>query len=220
MTSAPQATVRGVSNLQLWLEHGFTVVRDACESYPSYPQFALREGVENTSSPVRASSPPAVASRSPAATATPIISPPTSHPPSAQPVDTVDDVSRIVRRDIKYGADWIKLMATGGVMDPISDYRVQELSDAQMARAVEDRASRRTQGDGARRRHRRHQGRQFAQASTPSNTAPCSTRKARGLMAERGTWLVPTLYCFQHDLKTGTLERPRTEQHGQGHSHC
>jgi imidazolonepropionase-like amidohydrolase len=47
-------------------------------------------------------------------------------------------VSRIVRRDIKFGADWIKLMATGGVMDPISDYRVQELSDAQMVRAVED----------------------------------------------------------------------------------
>jgi imidazolonepropionase-like amidohydrolase len=23
------------------------------------------------------------------------------------------------------------------------------------------------------------------------------------LMAERGTWLVPTLYCFQHDLQTG-----------------
>ena len=46
LTSAPQATVRGVSNLQIWLKHGFTVVRDACESYPSYPQFALREGVE------------------------------------------------------------------------------------------------------------------------------------------------------------------------------
>jgi len=45
ITSAPQATVRGVANLQLWLKHGFTVVRDACESYPSYPQFALREGV-------------------------------------------------------------------------------------------------------------------------------------------------------------------------------
>jgi imidazolonepropionase-like amidohydrolase len=45
LTSAPEATVRGVSNLQLWLKHGFTVVRDACESYPSYPQFALRKGV-------------------------------------------------------------------------------------------------------------------------------------------------------------------------------
>jgi imidazolonepropionase-like amidohydrolase len=28
-------------------------------------------------------------------------------------------------------------MATGGVMDPISDYRVQELSEAQMTKAVE-----------------------------------------------------------------------------------
>ena len=46
ITSAPQATVRGVANLQLWLKHGFTVVRDACEPYSSYPQFALREGVE------------------------------------------------------------------------------------------------------------------------------------------------------------------------------
>ena len=24
------------------------------------------------------------------------------------------------------------------------------------------------------------------------------------LMEQKGTWLVPTLYCFQHDLKTGT----------------
>ena len=30
ISSAPQATVRGVANLQLWLKHGFTVVRDAC----------------------------------------------------------------------------------------------------------------------------------------------------------------------------------------------
>src|SRR5207248_9506352 len=51
--------------------------------------------------------------------------------------DTVDDVAHAVRRDLKYGADWIKLMATGGVLDPWSDYNVQELSDEQMARAVE-----------------------------------------------------------------------------------
>ena len=31
--------------------------------------------------------------------------------------DTVDDVAKAVRRDIKYGADWIKLMGTGGVAD-------------------------------------------------------------------------------------------------------
>jgi imidazolonepropionase-like amidohydrolase len=139
ITSAPQATVRGVANLQLWLKHGFTVVRDACESYSSYPQFALREGVAKG----LITGPRIVAAGS-------CISLTGGHgdsdrlspdkPSLDQPnqVDTVDDISRIVRRDIKFGADWIKLMATGGVMDPISDYRVQELSDAQMARAVED----------------------------------------------------------------------------------
>jgi imidazolonepropionase-like amidohydrolase len=64
--------------------------------------------------------------------------------------DTVDDVSRAARRDIKYGADWIKLMATGGVMDPISDYRVEELSEEQMAKAVEV-AHRGEKSDGPRR---------------------------------------------------------------------
>src|SRR6478672_3147073 len=30
-TSIPQATVWGVYNLRIWLDHGFTSVRDACE---------------------------------------------------------------------------------------------------------------------------------------------------------------------------------------------
>ena len=45
-TSAPQATVRGVNNLQIWLRRGFTVVRDACEPYNSYPQFAFRQDLQ------------------------------------------------------------------------------------------------------------------------------------------------------------------------------
>ena len=51
--------------------------------------------------------------------------------------DTVDEVARAVRRDVKYGADWIKLMGTGGVLDLTSDFHVQELSEEQMAKAVE-----------------------------------------------------------------------------------
>ena len=46
--------------------------------------------------------------------------------------DTPDEIASVVRRDIKYGADWIKLMATGGVMDPFSDFNVQELSEEQI----------------------------------------------------------------------------------------
>ncbi len=203
ITSAPQATVRGVNNLQLWLKHGFTVVRDACEPYSSYPQFALREGVEKH----LITGPRIVAAGS-------CISLTGGHgdsdrlspdkPSLNQPnqVDTVDDVSRIVRRDIKYGADWIKLMATGGVMDPISDYHVQELSDAQMQRAVEDA-------------HRAgHKVMAHAEGTAGINAAVRAgvdsiehgtmlDEPTAKMMAERGTWLVPTLYCFQHDLQTG-----------------
>jgi imidazolonepropionase-like amidohydrolase len=51
--------------------------------------------------------------------------------------DTVDQVAVAVRRDIKYGADWVKLMVTGGVLDLQSDFNVQDLSDEQIAKAVE-----------------------------------------------------------------------------------
>ena len=203
MTSAPEATVRGVANLQLWLRHGFTVVRDACESYPSYPQFALRDGVARglitgpriiaAGSCVSLTGGHGDADR---------LSPdkPGLHEPNE--VDTVDDVSRIVRRDIKYGADWIKLMATGGVMDPISDYRVQELSDEQMARAVADahRAGHKVMAhaEGA-------VGIKAAVRAGVDSIEHGTVLDDEGarLMAEHGTWLVPTLYCFQHDLQTG-----------------
>ncbi len=45
-TSIPQATVWGVYNLRIWLDHGFTSLRDACEGPPDYPQFALRDSVK------------------------------------------------------------------------------------------------------------------------------------------------------------------------------
>ena len=45
-TSIPQATLWGVYNLRLWLDHGFTSVRDACEGPADYPQFALRDSVK------------------------------------------------------------------------------------------------------------------------------------------------------------------------------
>ncbi|WP_158615301.1 amidohydrolase family protein [Acidipila sp. EB88] len=203
LTSAPQATIRGVANLQLWSKHGFTVVRDACESYPSYPQFALREGVQK-----KLISGPRILAAGSCVSLTgghgdsDRLSP--DKPSLDQPnqVDTVDDVSRIVRRDIKYGADWIKLMATGGVMDPISDYRVQELSDEQMARAVQEahRAGRKVMAHA--------EGTLGIKAAVMAGVDSIEhgtllDDEGAMMMAQRGTWLVPTLYCFQHDIETG-----------------
>src|SRR3954452_14885512 len=44
--SSAQAAIWGVRNLTVWLDHGFTVVRDACESDDGYGQLALRNSVE------------------------------------------------------------------------------------------------------------------------------------------------------------------------------
>jgi imidazolonepropionase-like amidohydrolase len=204
MTSAPEATVRGVANLHVWLDHGFTAVRDACEAYPSYPQFALRDGVAKG----LITGPRIVAAGSCVSLTgghgdSDLLSP--DKPSLQQPniADTPDDINRVVRRDIKYGADWIKLMATGGVMDPISDYRVQELSEEQMARAVEvaHRAGRKVMAHA--------EGTEGIKAAVRAGVDSIEhgtmlDEEGAQMMAQRGTWLVPTLYCFQHDLKTGT----------------
>jgi imidazolonepropionase-like amidohydrolase len=116
--------------------------------------------------------------------------------------DTVDEVALVVRRDLKYGADWIKLMATGGVMDPFSDFNVQELSEEQMAKAVE-----------VAHRARRHvmahaEGTAGIKAAVRAGVDSIEhgtmlDEEGAALMAERGTWLVPTLNTFQNGVAVG-----------------
>ena len=43
--SSPQKAIWGVRNLQVWLDHGFTAMRDACESDAAYGQLALRDSI-------------------------------------------------------------------------------------------------------------------------------------------------------------------------------
>jgi imidazolonepropionase-like amidohydrolase len=107
-----------------------------------------------------------------------------------------------VRRDIKYGADWIKLMTTGGVMDPLSDYRVGELSEEQMAKAVEvaRRAGKKVMAHA--------EGAEGIKAAVRAGVDSIEHGTVMDeewvrLMEQHGIWLVPTLFCFQHDLQNG-----------------
>ena len=117
--------------------------------------------------------------------------------------DTVYYVARAVLRDIKDGADWIKLMAPAALLDLTSDFKVQELSEEQMAKAVEvaHRAGKRvmehaevTEGIKAAVRA----GVDSIEHSTMLDD------ECAALMAKKGTWLVPTLYTFQHGVELGT----------------
>src|SRR5581483_4047599 len=192
-----------VHNLGIWLGHGFTSLRDAGESDVAYGQLALRNSIEMglISGPRTVSAGNFVSLTGGHGDAD-ILAPDKALPRSPNIADTVDQVAVAVRRDIKYGADWIKLMATGGVMDPISDYTVQELSEEQMAKAVEvaHRAGRKVMAHA--------EGTEGIKAAVRAGVDSIEhgtmlDDEGAKMMAERGTWLVPTLYCFQHDLETG-----------------
>ncbi len=204
--SSPQKAIWGVHNLQTWLDHGFTAIRDAGEDDLGYGQLALRDSIEKglIRGPRMVSAGNFVSVNGGHGDAD-VLAADQELPRRPNIADTVDAVSVAVRRDIKYGADWIKLMATGGVMDPISDYRVQELSEEQMARAVEvaHRAGKKVMAhaegaDGIKAAVR-------AGVDSIEHGTVMDEEGAR-LMEQRGTWLVPTLYCFQHDLQTGTSQ--------------
>src|SRR5581483_7657899 len=136
--SSAQATLWGAHNLQVWLDHGFTTLRDAGEQDIGYGQLALRDSIKmgliDGPRMVSAGNFISVTGGHGDADALAVDQ---ALPPRPNLADTVDGVSAAVRHDIKYGVDWIKLMATGGISDPMSDFNVQDLSEEQMSRAVE-----------------------------------------------------------------------------------
>ena len=201
--SSAQKAVWGVHNLQIWLDHGFTALRDACESDPSYGQLALRDSIEKGL--IRG---PRMVSSGSCVSLTgghgddDVLAADAGLRLRPNIADSVDGIATVVRRDIKYGADWIKLMATGGVMDPISDYRVQELSEEQMAKAVEiaHRAGKKVMAHAE-----ASEGIKAAVRAGVDSIEHGTVLDEEGarLMEQHGTWLVPTLVCFQHDMETG-----------------
>ena len=196
-TSSPQGALWGLHNLQIWLDHGFTALRDAGEDDLAYGQLALRDSINQGL--VRG---PRMVS---AGNFIPItgghgdpdpLAPDQALPRRPNLADNVDEVAVAVRHDLKYGADWIKLMATGGVEDVLSDFNVQELSEEQMAKAVEiaHRAHKKVMAhaegtDGIK---------SAARAGVDSiEHGTMLDDEGAALLAQKGTWLVPTLQVFQ-----------------------
>jgi imidazolonepropionase-like amidohydrolase len=201
--SSPMAAIWGYRNLQVWLDHGFTSLRDAGESDLAYGQLALRDAINQGL--IRG---PRIVSAGNFISVTgghgdaDVLAPDQALPRRPNIANTVDEVSDAVRHDIKYGADWIKLMATGGVMDPFSDYNVEELSEAQMARAVEvaHRAGKHVMVHA--------EGTEGIKAAVRAGVDSIEhgtmlDEEGAALMEQRGTWLVPTLYTFQHGVEKG-----------------
>ena len=204
--SSPMKAIWGARNLRVWLDHGFTALRDAGEQDLAYGQLALRDAInQGLIEGPRMQSAGSFVSVTGGHGDADFLSPDQALPRRPNLADTVDEVARAVRRDVKYGADWIKLMGTGGVLDLTSDFHVQELSEEQMAKAVElaHRAGKRvmvhaegTEGIKA-----------AARAGVDSiEHGTMMDDEGAALLAKKGIWLVPTLETFQRGVSSGLTE--------------
>jgi imidazolonepropionase-like amidohydrolase len=201
--SSPQGVLWGVHNLEVWLNHGFTTLRDAGESDLAYGQLALRDSIRMglIEGPRMVSAGNFISVTGGHGDAD-VLAPDQALARRPNLADNADDISAAVRHDIKYGADWIKLVATGGISDPMSDFDVQELSEEQMRRAVEVA----------------HRARKLVMAHAEGSDGIKAAVRAgvdsiehgtlldeegASLMEKQATWLVPTLSVIQRYATIG-----------------
>jgi imidazolonepropionase-like amidohydrolase len=201
--SAPQKTLLGLQNAQEYLRREFTTVRDAGTDDLAYGTVALRDafarGMFDGPRVVSAGVPISVTGGHNDINA---LAPDVPLPAFPNIADTVDAARAAVRHNLKYGADWIKVMASGGVLDPFSDYTVQELSDDQLRAIVET-------AHQARRRVMAHaEGTAGIKAAVRAGVDSIEhgtmlDDETAAMMEQRGTWLVPTLETFQRGVEIG-----------------
>lgn len=196
-TSSPQAVLWAVHNVQIWLDKGFTALRDAGEDDTAYGQLALRDSINlGLIRGPRIISAGNFISISGGHGDVDLLAPDQALARRPNIADTVEEIGPAVRRDLKYGADWIKLMATGGVGDVFSDFNSQELSEEQMAKAVEitHRAGKKVMAHA--------EGTEGIKAAVRAGVDSIEhgtmlDEEGAALMEKKGTWLVPTLEVFQ-----------------------
>ena len=212
--SSPQKTLLGLQNAQIYLYRGFTTVRDAGTDDLAFGTVALRDafakGMFDGPRVFSAGVPLSVTGghndMNPLAPDVPL-------PAFPNIADTPDQARQAVRYNVKFGADWIKVMASGGVLDPFSDYTVQELSDETL-RAIVSSAHQ------AKRRVMAHaEGTAGIKAAVRAGVDSIEhgtmlDDETAAMMEQQGTWLVPTLETFQREVPPSTGIEPMMLEKG------
>ncbi len=117
-------------------------------------------------------------------------------------VNGVDEIRAMIREQVKYGADWIKVMATGGVMSAGDDPTHTAYVDEEMWAAVDEthRLGRRitVHAIGT-------EGLKQAVAAGVNSVEHgiLIDEEAIEMMKARGTWLIPTIYVLNYVVEEG-----------------
>jgi imidazolonepropionase-like amidohydrolase len=189
--SVPRSTLAGAKNARLTLKAGFTTVRNVGSD--AYTDIGLRDAINDGDVPG-----PRIVASGPALGITGGHCDDTMHAPEYKSVamgvaDGVDEVIKRTRQNIKYGADVIKICATGGVLSMGDDPRTSQYSLEEMKAIVTEahRLGRKVAahahgGDGIR----------LAVLAGVDSIEHGSFIDEEGakLMKQHKTWLVPTVY--------------------------
>lgn len=199
--TAGHAAIYGVLNAKKTLEAGFTTVRNV--GALGYADVALRDAINRGLVPGPRMY---IATRGLGITGGHADingwSPEIHLPGVAQIVDGVDDVRRVVREQIKAGADHIKVTASGGILSVGDSPDAQQYSFEEL-KAIVDEAARLGRKVAA----HAHSGRAIAEAARAgvASIEHGSLIDEAGIaaMKDKGTVLVPTVFALDFIIKGG-----------------
>jgi len=204
-------TVQGVAAARKDLEAGFTTMRDLDSEGAGFADVALRDGINQGIVPG-----PRLLVSTYALTITgghmnnAGLNPDLEVPDPATLTDSRDAMIAEVRREVKYGADWIKVYATGTLrhFDPVTLEPMSQFSEEDLRAVVEE--AKRWHRDVAAHAYGGEGAKNAIRAGVRSiEHGMLLDDEGLKLMAERGTWWCPTLSVYIPDSPEADTELRR-----------
>jgi imidazolonepropionase-like amidohydrolase len=137
--SSARKALEGLRNAQVRLRNGFTTLRDPGDEDLYYSTIEIRDAIArgDFEGPRLFVAPHMISSTGGHGDFNDLAADLAIQVPNVV-VDGPDAMRKAVREEIKHGADWIKLAATGGVMSAADDPRAQAFTDEEFRAAVDE----------------------------------------------------------------------------------
>ena len=201
-TSAARA-LDGLHNAQIMLQAGFTTLRDPGSSDRYYSTVSLRNAIASGKviGPRLFVAPHALSPTGGHGDINDLAADLHIDVPG-RVVNGADEIRRTIREEIKFGADWIKVMATGGVMSAGDNPHHSAYTDEELRAAVDEthRLGRRITVHAI--------GAEGIKAAVKAGVDSVEhgmllDQETIALMKRQGTWLIPTIYVLNYVVDHG-----------------
>ncbi len=193
----------GLMHAQKNLNAGFTTLRDPGDMDPFYSHFAVRDSINaGKFSGPRIFAAGHLLSITGGHADFNNAAPELNIPGFGEIVDGVDAVRKAVRKEVKWGADWIKISATGGIYTAGDDPGLPQFTFEEMKAAVDE--ARRFGRYVAAHAHGVEGTKSAIRAGVRSiEHGSVLDDEAVELFRRHGTYLVPTIYTSEYTLAEG-----------------